>query len=343
MSEINLMRVPNFGIEGFVTFKEKNNMSFRPSATHTTDNIAYSNALSELLEERDMTNYVPIEMRGEVNSDFYRNLEIIGDTNWYNLEKQYVELKNVSDPSDVVLFPKELVLFKSNYDLHEKKQLHWSSSEGYSHDINKITALNKGKSEIIEHHTKMFWWFGRSKIIEKIRVKSSVFDKLKKQKIIKSVRVFEILESNQFSYSTIMAVLETTTFPFLSVGFGTNTDEKNAMNHALLEAIHTFRGENWYNLSQVMIPHGFSKDFWNRVDNSLLNVRINSEERKSNSLQPTFYYLTVGNSPKGFTTRVYSPELQPLISNQFVPFYFPELCTIKNVALREKYRGTPFI
>ena len=61
MSEINLMRVPNFGIEGFVTFKEKNNMSFRPSATHTTDNIAYSNALSELLEERDMTNYVPIE------------------------------------------------------------------------------------------------------------------------------------------------------------------------------------------------------------------------------------------------------------------------------------------
>lgn len=59
-------------------------------------------------------------MRGEVNSDFYRNLGIIGDTNWYNLEKQYVELKNVSDPSDVVLFPKELVLFKSNYDLHEK-------------------------------------------------------------------------------------------------------------------------------------------------------------------------------------------------------------------------------
>ena len=185
MPEINLMRVPNFGIDGFVTFKEKNNMSFRPSATHTTDSIAYSNALSELLEERDMNNYVPVEMRGEANAEFYRNLEIIGDTNWYNLEKQYVELINFNDPSDTVYFPKELVLFKSHYDLHDKNQLHWSSFEGYSHDTNKITALNKGKSEIIEHHTKMFWWFGRSKIIEKIRVKSSVFDKLKKQKIIK--------------------------------------------------------------------------------------------------------------------------------------------------------------
>ncbi|VDK14166.1 hypothetical protein OAL24_00964 [Oenococcus sicerae] len=64
---------------------------------------------------------------------------------------------------------------------------------------------------------------------------------------------------------------------------------------------------------------------------------------KSSVLKPTFYYVMVGDNPEGFTTRVYSPELQPLISNQFVPFYFQEFWTIENIALREKYRGTPFI
>ncbi|WP_301710953.1 hypothetical protein [Oenococcus sicerae] len=63
---------------------------------------------------------------------------------------------------------------------------------------------------------------------------------------------------------------------------------------------------------------------------------------KSSVLKPTFYYVMVGDNPEGFTTRVYSPELQPLISNQFVPFYFQEFWTIENIALREKYRGHTF-
>ena len=338
------MKVPNFGIEGFVTFKERENVSFRPSATNTTDSVAYSNALAELLEERDMNNYIPVEeISKERNLENNKGLEVIGDTNWYDLAKKYVKLKSFNDPSDVVLFPKDLVLFKSNYDLNEKNQLHWSSSEGYSHDINKVTALNKGKSEIIEHHTKMFWWFKQSKIIEKIQVKSNNFNKLKNQKIVKSVRVFEILESKNFLYSTIMVALETHTFPFLSVGFGTHIEENNAIDHALLEAVHTFRGENWYNLSQAVVPNEFSKDFWDRVDNSLLNNRSSAKDIKISGLQPQFYYLIISDSSKGFTTRVYSPDLQPLISNEFVPFYFKELCTNENKALREKYRGTPFI
>lgn len=343
MAEIELMRVPNFGIEGFVTFKEKRNLSFRPSATDSIEEKAYQKAMSELLEQRDMINYVPEEIKDEGKKEFYRNIEVIGDTSWYKLEKRYIELRNINDPTDFKMFPKDLVLYNPSYDLQNKHQLHWSSSEGYAHDVDKLIALNKGKSEIIEHHTKMFWWFGQSKILEKFPLKCSMLTRLREQKIVKSVRVFEIMESNQFSHSTIMAVLETSSFPFLSVGFGTNIDENSATNHALLEAVHTFRGENWYNLSQPIFPNDFSADFWNRVKKSLVSNQIQQEKEITNQLNPTFYYLVINNNLKGFTTRVYSPELQPLISNQFVPFYFEELRTTENIKLREKFLGTPFI
>lgn len=180
--EIELIRVPDFGIKGFVTFKERNNAAFRPSATHMIASMAYSNALSEGLEESDMNHYVPVEISGEINFENYKHIEFIGDTSWYNHRKKYVELINIDDSLDVALFPKDLVLFKATYCLEDKKELHWSNSGGYSHDTNKIIALNKGKSEIIEHHTKMFWWFGQSNIIER-RVKSSVFEQLKSREL----------------------------------------------------------------------------------------------------------------------------------------------------------------
>lgn len=139
-----------------------------------------------------------------------------------------------------------------------------------------------------------------------------------------------------------MAVLQTNRFPFLSVGFGTNTEHKSAIDHALLEAVHTFRGENWYNLFQTTVSKDFSKDFWDRVNRSLVTSESEIVKIESSSVQPKFYYLDIGNSSRGYTTRVYSPELQPLVSNEFVPFYFKKLCTSENSTLRQKYRGTPY-
>ena len=112
-------------------------------------------------------------------------------------------------------------------------------------------------------------------------MENSYYEELVEQINVDSIHIFEILEAHAVDYHVIMVALSTNTYPYLSVGFGANREIRLAINHAILESVHTYRGENWYALTQWRFDSTtFIKDFWNKVDNSIIKKKLISPKKK---------------------------------------------------------------
>lgn len=338
----DIIKVPNFNIQGFSTYKKRSSLSFRPSSTSLFDKAAQEGTTAEILEEKDMLNYTPpsyTDYDASIPIVYNRPVENLADTDWYQQkEHNLVQMFNTENKQNSVYVPSDLITFPTNYDVKNRLTLHWGSSEGYAHDNDKFISIEKGKSELIEHHSMMFWWFGKSSILELNNIRITEYNTLLSQKYVKAVKIYEILEGKAFGYHTIMVVLETYDYPKISVGFGANKDIKSAINHAILESVHSYQGDNWYALTTNPDSHtNFNHKFYQLVYNS----RVDKYE-KINRKHVDFYYSIINND-SGYTTKVYSPNLQTSIVNKYVPFYYPELLNEDNIKLRSEFKGIPFI
>lgn len=247
----------------------------------------------------------------------------------------------------------DISLYIDEIDLSNIKQIHWSTSGGFANSKIKDVAIAKGISELVENHFKMYWWFNKTKIYlinNKILKNNDAFFKLNTQSIVCNVNLYLLEVPEKVGSYVTMCVLETREYPYLSLGFGTNNIFDKAITHAIYEAIHYYRGANWYRLigedeKQYIVKNNdvlylikdtltkqlFEKEEFPKISSKIITDRFE------------FFAKIIHSSELGITTKVFSTGLQPIINSKYVPFFYQDLNTKDNIKKREKYNGVPFI
>ncbi|MCD5556758.1 hypothetical protein LOC01_09965, partial [Lactobacillus delbrueckii subsp. lactis] len=133
-------------------------------------------------------------------------------------------------------------------------------------------------------------------------------------------------------------------------GFGANPVFKDAITHAIYEAIHYYRGSNWYrfigdNEKQYTNKNEDIVSLVKETTNKSLVRRESFYDISPSIITKKFdFFAKIVHSESSFiTTKVFSMELQPLINSKYVPFFNSDLYSQDNVMKRDKYDGVPFI
>ena len=110
------------------------------------------------MEERDMKYFRNIITFDIEHNAFVKPFEHSNDTDWYSRNKyEAISMTNIKNRLIKENIPKDLVVFDDTFNLKDRTTLNWSSSDGYAHDSDKEVAIQKGISEVIEHHSIMYW------------------------------------------------------------------------------------------------------------------------------------------------------------------------------------------
>lgn len=351
------VEVPGFGITKFRTIKDINSLSFRPSVTSLDISNSIRGMKKEKKEQEDMLKSYQL-VKGKNDKKRLKKIipaEKVQDTSWY-YENQIpgVEFYKVKDYNgdlnirDSVVFPKDIVLFKNQFNLENKSELHWSTSGGFATDYNTDIAISKGISELIENHLKMFWWFNETRIY-RIKIKNKALNILKHQDIVRSVNTYLLAIPEEVGSFVSMCILETDRYPFVSIGFAAHKSLDGSVTHSVCEAVHYYRGVNWYKMV------GDDEDYTNKndrvlklvektVSDTFLEDKICTEIKPSLITQNRRFFSKILSYDQDLVTvKTFSPDLQPLINSEYVPFFFPELISKENVKKRLYYKGVPFI
>lgn len=355
--------LPNFGINYGYTVKSPYSTSFRPACTKEEINDAYDGMLCEFFEEKHMLSYernhsiITCEDHYSmpIFSFFNEPCEKMLDTSWYDLKcttfvKAYCaeNILNMeeSKKESFVLVPEEAAVFHDFWDVSDRKSIHWSNSNGYAHSNSIRRALIKATSEIVENHVKMKWWFSECNIylIDNGNVLRKYVDD--KDIFVGSFLIDNFSLYNSYVCMTVICLKKSNR---IYMGFGCNVSVNKSWEHSWNEAINSFRGVSWYELTHY--DYKYDNELYEDVVAKLNRtytgtVTMDSlgnfnEEAVFN--KHSFYYIPVNNDGIGYTLRVISSEFQPLVSNQFVPFYLAGFNSEYSKRLRKKYRGVPFI
>lgn len=357
------IEVPEFGIKYFKTIKDGDSLDFRPSAT----TLEFSDSLKAMNEEKveqnemiDCVRYIKPIQANNLYSPKIIPAEITQDTQWYESDQQpktkFVKVKNYDGQLDFdqqILLPIDVSLYIDEIDLSNNQKIHWATSGGFANSKIKDMAIAKGISELVENHFKMYWWFNKTKIYlinNKILKNNDAFFKLNAQSTVCNVSLYLLEIPEKVGSYVAMCVLETKKYPYLSLGFGTNNMFDKAITHAIYEAIHYYRGTNWYRLigedekqyiaknkdmsyliKDTLTKRLFEKEEFSNISSNIITDRF------------TFFAKVIHSSELGITTKVFSTELQPIINSKYVPFFYQDFNTKDNVKRREKYNGVPFI
>lgn len=356
------IEVPDFGIKKFKTVKNFTSMEFRPSATSLELDKAIIAMRKERSEQEDMINsknHVNIVCQSDkLIAPKIKPAEAISDTMWFqgsqNPRTTFFAVKDYSgniDYQNKILLPIDISLYSETFDLYDKKSLHWATSGGFANDTSQNIAIAKGMSELIENHLKMYWWFNATPLyLINVDEKNILLNVLNNQLLVQKTRLFLLdLPSKVGSY-VAMCVLETKSFPYVSIGFGAHHNLNASVNHAICESVHYYRGANWYKLMGESEKIYTSKNkeilsLINKTANSKLNSFLDFDEINIDSITRKFSFFakTIYSNAIGTTTKVFSTDLQPLVNSVYVPFFDNKLVRNKNINKRQKYKGVPFI
>ena len=317
----------------------------------------------EKTEQNEMINCLRYIKPVQVNNLYSPKIipaEITQDTQWYESDQQpktnFFKVKNYNGQLDFtqqILLPIDISLYINEIDLSNTKKIHWATSGGFANSKLKDVAIAKGISELVENHFKMYWWFNKTKIYlinNKILKNNNAFFKLNTQSIVCKASLYLLEIPEKVGSYVAMCVLETKEYPYLSLGFGTNNIFDRAITHAIYEAIHYYRGTNWYRLigedekqyitknedilcliGETLNKHLFEKEEFPKIPSNIITDRF------------SFFAKVIHSSKMGITTKVFSTELQPIVNSKYVPFFYQDLKTTDNIKRREKYNGVPFI
>lgn len=351
------IEVPEFGITTFKTIKDINSMNFRPSVTSLNISDSILGMEKEKKEQEDMLKSYQLVKNKNDKNHLYKVIpaEKMHDTNWYYGSQipgvEFYKVRNYKgdlNKKDSIILPKDIVLFKDQFNLENKSELHWATSGGFATDYSVDVAVSKGLSELVENHFKMFWWFNESPIY-KLETKNKALNILKNQNIVKSVNVYLLGLPEKIGSFVLMSILETKQYPFVSVGFAAHKVLKSAITHSLYEAVHYYRGVNWYKMM------GDNEDYIKKNNEILTLIKktmsdvfleSNISKKLCSSLitkNYQFFSKILSFGSKMVTVKTFSPDLQPLVNSEYVPFFFSELVNKKNVKKRLHYKGVPFI
>lgn len=357
------IEVPKFGIEYFKTIKDFDSLNFRPSATSLKVAKAVEAMNEEKIEQSTMISClknVKTTQSDRIYSPKIVPAEITKDTKWYEGKQQpktiFYKVKSYNGKlnfNNPILLPVDVSLYFDEIEFDDYEKIHWATSGGFACSKKENVAIAKGISELIENHFKMYWWFNKTDIYlisKKVLRTNLAFVKLVNQAIINDVDLY-LLKIPEIVGSYIsMCILKTSSFPYISVGFAANSVFKDAITHAIYEAIHYYRGSNWYrfigdNEEQYIKKN---KDIVSLVkettNKSLIEREYFSDISPSIITKKFTFFAKVIHSDSSFvTTKAYSMDLQPLINSNYVPFFYPDIFNQDNVRKRNKYNGGPFI
>lgn len=350
------LRVPKFGIDYSETYTMDQTLSFRPAATDIDSTRAKKSVRNEFWEESGMLN--PMIKRNKlVQTQEHRLLAVgenVTDTLWY--ERQAFTGFTMMHPvknylgffsKDVnVQVPADLVYFKNLVNTKNIEEIHWSNSNGYAYDTDIFKAVAKGISEVYENDQKMKWWFGNKSIIRILDVQ--LHRDIMLSPTVEGVDSFLINDPKKDGSYVCMTIIRTKRFPKVSVGFAANYILRRALDHSVLEAIQYHRGTNWYVLQGINEDRYLKKngDILRKIANSCIGGKRMTEfsPEADTTLLPSRYefFTIIRKIGNGTVVKVVCLELQPLVSNVYVPFISSDFATAENIDLRNRYQGTPF-
>jgi len=349
------IKVPDFGINYSVTYKDANTNSFRPAATAEKIKDAISGLKNEYIEENDMLNPTCDYDDTGKKKILFLPVEKSKDSLWYiNQRKKLFSLMykiksyngNFYEKA-MVLVPSDLIYFKKEINLGKKEEIHWSTSGGVAHDKLLSKAIAKGISEVIENDQKMRWWFGRKKLLKLKNI--LLHQKIMKSNIVKDSSTYLVDGFNKTGAFVCISIVKTLDFPNVSIGCSADYNLKRAAQHSVMEALNYYRGTNWYALKDSKVKYHYlkkNKDITELLDNStILQEDINyipNLLNKEQIMDNNDFYFKILSNDNGYTVKVFNVEAQPLISTKYVPFIDEKLYTHKNIELRKKYNGSPF-
>lgn len=355
------IKVPNFGINYSSTFTTDSTNDFRPAATGITKNEAIKELKDEYVEEYDMLRGFSVRNKFFLDNISHPNYQLLDikenmeDTTWYThqKEKSFVNLHKVLSYDGTytmqkdVLIPYELFFFMDKYDTKNRNKLHWSNSGGFVHDKSLKKAISKGISETIENDQKMLWWFNGTNLIKLIGIE--LLHRISLSDVVENASTYLIDRPQKIGSFVCMTIIQTKTFPYVSMGFAADYDLYRSINHSIMESIHYYRGANWYALQGYSKQHYLLKnlDIIKKIKNSVIckkNISLISKklDLKQITKDGDFLFGVINTSNNEYTVRVVNLKLQQVVSNIFVPFVHSSLATKENNELRQKYHGSPF-
>lgn len=332
------LEVPNFGIEKFTTVKDVDSLEFRPSSTSLDLKYSITEMYKEKLEQdtmiksKSLVEY--IDSANKYKKIVVRPVEKVKDTDWFDSEKPQTLFSPINSyKGDIsigekIALPVDISLYSDEIDFNNRNELHWSTSGGFACDSDKRTAISKGMSELVENHLKMLWWFNETPIYLLNAEDNVAFSNLQGQSIVKKVRVFLLSLPEEIGSCVVMCVLETESFPFVSVGFGAHITINKAITHAVLESIHYFRGSNWYKML------GEDPSIYTRKNQDVLSLiksttkytvsKYSNKVINFNTLTNNYTFLgkILLETPQLTVAKIFSPDLQPIVNSEYVPFFY---------------------
>lgn len=319
------IKVPDYGLPNFLTVRDVINGSFRPVATkYIGENKNVSeDAHSEYLEVQDADlscKHVVTLMNRNTSYYVHRPIDmhpcwwnlnkVSSDVDWYNSDdNRYV--KFVDWNNEVHFFPAAISIV-----MPKEKGLSWVTYSGYSHDKKLEKAYLKAIYELIERDDFAAWWHKSLNIYlvddwysPLISEMMAYIQEGKKRRC----QLFQI--PNEWGLYTIMCIIESSIFPQISIGLGTNSIKESAIIHAIDECVGSYKGLlfesfhgriNYSELnSRAVAKHIIKTKVSTTFSNSISN--LNLEELMKNT--ETFFAII--NSQCGHTVKAFSTKLQP--------------------------------
>lgn len=319
------IKAPDYGLPNFLTVREIINGSFRPVATRyvSEKKSVFQDVHSEYLEIKDADlSYKHVVNLMNRNTSHYIHQPMEMHPCWWNLKKNSVDVNwyNSDDRRYIKFFDwdNKTHFFPAAISIvmPPEKGLSWVTYSGYSHDKNLKRAYLKSIYELIERDDFAAWWHKSLRISSLDNIRTPIIREMiayiqKDDK--RRCHLFRI--PNEWGLYTIMCIIESSIFPQISIGLGTNSIIQNAIIHAIDECVGSYKGLlfgafhgqiNYSELNSINVMKHIEKTKTNIASSNSVSA-LNLKEL----MKRTGTYLTIINSQHGYTVKAFSTKLQP--------------------------------
>lgn len=345
-----LENVSELGVTGFYTYHFTEGNVFRPCATRIdekdaikateiefkeTELILSSKFSSVLFGGMALGNFkLPIHLH-----PFMWQKRMLQDVNWYNLKNvEYIPFRNYRDGS-LVHIPRDLSVY---YEKDKGEGLTFSVQEGYAYDENIENAKIRAAMELIEKDVITLWWHRETKsktvLLEEVE---SEFLHIKKELQRQDIE-FTILDiENDLGVYVVVCILQQSEYPKITYGSAAHFDIKEAVKHAVFEAITCIAGLRYLfiNFKQKYAEYIYPNFI---KDNVFINLSDYTETLSLDTAISKYdLYYSYITAKDGYLVKAYCYELQSTLYCDTVPLtkrFF--LASNKEVVIKENF---PFI